>query len=45
MGRSAYLCPSDACLEDARSESTTRPKGPGCDGVYDALATRLGPEG
>jgi predicted RNA-binding protein YlxR (DUF448 family) len=46
MGRSAYICASHACLEDARKRRKLQRalRVPVADSVYDALAKRLEPE-
>ena len=46
MGRSAYVCASQACLEDARKRRKLQRalRVPVADSVYDALAKRLEPE-
>ena len=46
MGRSAYVCASHACVEDARKRRKLQRalRVPVADSVYDALAKRLEPE-
>ena len=46
MGRSAYVCASNACVEDARKRRKLQRalRVPVADSVYDALAKRLEPE-
>ena len=46
MGRSAYVCATHVCLENARKRRKLRRalRVPVADSVYDALAKRLEPE-
>ena len=47
MGRSAYLCPTQQCLEEARKRRKLQRalRVNVEDAIYSALASRLGPEG
>jgi hypothetical protein len=47
MGRSAYLCPTQQCLEEARKRRKLQRalRVNVEDAIYSALAFRLGPEG